>query len=363
MTRRVARRDAVNVPPLVFGVAFLGVRGRPSSRGATSSRTSCRRRPSASGRRVRRQLAPDPRGACGDRHATRSSASWSATAPRHRWSRSCSNRFRLLASCYRRCRRPSARSRSSCSSSIFNNMFAARPAGAATADGDADRVFFVVFVNVARGLAPGEPDARRADAVVRGEPERQVLRKVRVPERPAVPLHRDQDRGTDRGHRRRSCPSTSAARRTGSATGSRRRCRPPSTRSAGPTSPAPASSGCSSSLVANILECARRAVAPMREHGACTEHPSTTRPTQRSTPPGGETMKQPDDQDGHAAWSSALHRLCATAVGTAPRRATDSRSTDDQRRRSPATTAAATRPTTAGGCRGRRRPADCTERR
>ena len=42
-------------------------------------------------------------------------------------------------------------------------------------------VYFIVLVNVARGLAGGPSDPARADALLRGERPVEVLRKVRVP--------------------------------------------------------------------------------------------------------------------------------------------------------------------------------------
>ena len=103
---------------------------------------------------------------------------------------------------------------------VFNNMFAITS--------EIPRrlmvtlvVYFIVLVNVAKGLRQVEATHLELLRSYAATPS-QVLRQGTRPERRAVPVH-----GADASPRRppssrRSSPSTSAARRTGSATASRR---------------------------------------------------------------------------------------------------------------------------------------------
>ena len=103
-------------------------------------------------------------------------------------------------------------------------------------------VYFIVLVNVARGLAPGEPDASRAAAVVRRQPDRGAGQGPRA-QRRAVSVHGAQDRRARPRSSRPSWPSTSVDRRTGSELASSRTSPRRGTPSPGPTCSAPASSG------------------------------------------------------------------------------------------------------------------------
>ena len=119
-------------------------------------------------------------------------------------------------------------------------------------------VFFPVMVNVTRGLVQVDPAALELMRSYAAS-ESEVLRKVRVPERAAVLLHRPQARVRRSASSGRSSPSTSAARRSSSAgSSSRARARFAST-SRGPRSSSGRPTGIVVYLVISAVE---RAVIP-----------------------------------------------------------------------------------------------------
>ena len=108
-------------------------------------------------------------------------------------------------------------------------------------DGDAGRLLHRARQR-RQGAAPGRGDAPRADALVRRHADAGADQDA-DPQRRALSVHGDPHRRPERRDRWPSSPSTSADRRTGSATASRRTCRTRGTPSPGPTCSAPACSG------------------------------------------------------------------------------------------------------------------------
>ena len=183
MSVGVARRACGVVwPPVVFGVGVPRCCGSSPCRRSTSSRTSCRRR-RAIWPSVRRQLQPHQ----GRRLRVRAATRWSA------WSSGTLlgvamafllMRFRLLDELVT----PLAVALNAIPIIVLvsrvQQHVPTTTRDAAPADGHAGRVLHRARQR-RQGAAPGRPDPRRADALVRRRRRSQVLRKARIPN--AVP--------------------------------------------------------------------------------------------------------------------------------------------------------------------------------